>query len=79
MSWLNESVVQVWHKYQNIVIPFFFSGGTYDIKKVTKKSTKAFEHFYASFFSCVVPDFVWSFQIEIYKQIPRHSSWKGTI
>ena len=79
MSSLNESVVQVWHKYQNIVMPFFFSGGICKYKKTLKSRQKILKAAYASFFSCVVPDFVWSVQIEIYMQIPRHRSWKGTI
>ena len=36
------NVIQVWHKYWNIVKPFFFSGETYKYQKTTQKLTKAF-------------------------------------
>ena len=45
MSSPNESVIQVWDKYQNILKPFFFSGGVYKYKKTAQKSIKAFERF----------------------------------
>ena len=45
MSSRNESVIQVWHKYQNILKPFFFTGGTYKYQKTIEKLTKAFERF----------------------------------
>ena len=45
MSSLNESAIQVWHKYQNIVKPFLLSGGTYKYQKTTKKLAKALKRF----------------------------------
>ena len=42
----SQSVIQVRHKYQNILKPFFFIGGTYKYKKKnTQKLAKAFERF----------------------------------
>ena len=58
---VNESIIQVWYKYQNIVKSFFFSGGAYKHKKRLKNGQKLSNASYTSFFSCVVPDFVWSF------------------
>ena len=45
MSSQKESVIQVWHKYQNILKPFFCSGGAYKYQKTTQKLTEAFERF----------------------------------
>ena len=45
MSSRKESVIQVWHKYQNILKPFFFSDGAYKYQKTNQKLTKAFERF----------------------------------
>ena len=45
MSLINESFIQVWYKYQNVVKQFLFSGEAYKYKKITQKSAKAFERF----------------------------------
>ena len=45
MNSRNESVIQVWHKYQNIVKPFFFSCGAYRYQKTTEKLAKDFQRF----------------------------------
>ena len=50
MSSPNKSFIHVWHKYQNITKPFFFSGRTYNFQKTTEKSTKASNGSYASFY-----------------------------
>ena len=42
---MKESVIYVWHQYQNITKAFFFCREKLSYHKTTQKLTKAFEYF----------------------------------
>ena len=71
MSSLNKSVIQEWHKYRNIVSHFSSVMGHINIKKPLKNWQKLSNASYASIFSFVAPDFVWSFQKRNWKANPK--------
>ena len=77
---VNESIIQVWHKYQNIVKSFFFSGGAYKRKKNDSKIDKSFPTLLTHPSSVVLFQISFDhFITEIWIHITRHGSWKGSI
>ena len=76
---VNESIIQVWYKYQNIVKSFFFSGGAYKHKKRLKMD-KSFPTLLTHPSSVVLFQISFDhFITEIWIHITRHGSWKGSI
>ena len=56
-----HSICMCMHIYIYIYYIYIYTY-IYEYEKTTQKSTKLLNASHASFFSCLVPDFVWSFQ-----------------